>query len=63
MLACMTLLNTYDLFSALPPPPEYNSRMLGRLSLVLGFPTIRLLYFREGGGLNKQWVMSNVMWY
>ena len=43
MLACMTLLNTYDLFSALPPPP----------GVVLGFPTIRLLYFREGGGTEQ----------
>lgn len=52
----LTQLNTYCLFNV---PLEYNNRMLGKLSLLLNFSSIRLIYSKDP--LNKQWVLSNVI--
>ena len=55
MIAIITLLNTYCLFNV---PSEYNSWMLEKLSFMLSFSRVRMLY--SEGPLNKQWVPSNV---
>ena len=52
----ITLVNTQYLLSG---PLEYNNQMLGMLSLLLNFSSIRLIHIK--GQLDNHWLLSNDM--